>query len=68
MIEYKESTSSEWSKKISQSVITELRIDGLKSGCEYEFRVRAQNAVGYSAASEAIRQVPRKFQYSKYSL
>ena len=65
VIEYKESTSREWSKKISQSVITELRIDGLKSGCEYEFRVRAQNAVGNSDASEVIRQVPKKLQYSK---
>ena len=68
MIEYKESTSSEWSKKTSQSVITQLRIDGLKSGCEYEIRVRAQNAVGYSDASEVIKQVPRKIQYSKYAL
>ena len=67
VVEYKESTSSEWSKKTSQSVITELRIDGLKSGCEYEFRVRAQNAVGNSGASEVIRQVARRIQYGKLS-
>ena len=65
VIEYKESTSSDWRKKTSQTVNTELRIDGIKAGCEYEFRIRAQNAIGYSDASEVIRQVPRKIQYSK---
>lgn len=53
MVEHKRLGTSHWLKSSQQPTTTnELHVSGLESGWRYQFRVRAQNAVGLSDYSE----------------
>ncbi|KAL7048848.1 hypothetical protein ACKWTF_003505 [Chironomus riparius] len=53
IVEHKRTGSPNWVRATPQSVqFTELSISGLEPGWRYQFRVIAENAVGYSQPSE----------------
>ena len=67
VIEYKEPSSNRW--KPANDIPcsdTKFVVDGLDKGKDYEFRVKAKNAAGYSEPSRATAPVNCKPKYSKF--
>jgi hypothetical protein len=66
IIEYKEKFGKDWVKgKEIQGDITQGRIDGLKEGSQYEFRIRAVNKAGPGEPSDATKPIIAKSRFVK---
>lgn len=66
VIEYKEKFAKDWAKgkEVSGDVLA-ATVDGLKEGCQYEFRIRAVNKAGPGEPSDVTKPIIAKCRFVK---
>lgn len=65
-IEVKDKFSKDWvKKKRVPASETSATVDGLKEGCQYEFRIRAVNKAGPGEPSDATKPIIAKCRFVK---
>ena len=65
VIEFKEKFAKDWEPGKEVGDCLGATIDGLKEGCQYEFRVRAINKAGPGEPSDATKPIIAKERFGK---
>lgn len=68
VIEYKEKFAKDWEPGKELGDVQSGTIDGLKEGCQYEFRIRAINKAGPGEPSDATKPIIAKERFGKNSI
>jgi hypothetical protein len=67
VIEFKEKFAKDWAPGKEVGDCLGATIDGLKEGCQYEFRVRAINKAGPGEPSDSTKPIIAKERFGKNS-